>query len=123
MNLQEVQFAVKLRCYNPTKAPITLAVNQVVANYKGSAIAYSTPDIKGLTVGAGSTQEPEILFQVPYLNLVGKGLSTALLQNTAQLKADMSFTLSLSINGETITTTQNLTDESHTARLGFAEYH
>ncbi|MBR8536711.1 hypothetical protein KDU71_14135 [Carboxylicivirga sediminis] len=118
MNLQEVQFAVKLRCYNPTKAPITLAVNQVVANYKGSAIAYSTPDIKGLTVGAGSTQEPEILFQVPYLNLVGKGLSTALLQNTAQLKADMSFTLSLSINGETITTTQNLTDESHTARLG-----
>ncbi|WP_430809572.1 MULTISPECIES: hypothetical protein [unclassified Carboxylicivirga] len=112
MNLQEVQFAVKLRCYNPTNAPITLAVNQVVANYKGSAIAYSTPDIKGLTVGAGSTQEPEILFQVPYLNLVGKGLSTALLQNTAQLKADMSFTLSLSINGETITTTQNLTDDN-----------
>ncbi len=30
----------------------------------------------------------------------------------------MSFTLSLSINGETITTMQNLTDESHTARLG-----
>ncbi|MCT4586421.1 MAG: hypothetical protein N4A71_01220 [Carboxylicivirga sp.] len=112
MNLQEVQFAVKLRCYNPTKAPITLAVNQVVANYKGSAIAYSTPDIKGLTIGAGSTQEPEIMFQVPYLNLVGKGLSTALLQNTAQLKADMSFTLSLSINGETITTTQNLTDDN-----------
>ena len=46
LNLQEVQFAVKLRCYNPIKAPITLAVNQVVANYKGSAIAYSTPDIK-----------------------------------------------------------------------------
>jgi hypothetical protein len=112
MNLQEVQFAVKLRCYNPTKAPITLAVNQVVANYKGSAIAYSTPDIKGLTIGAGSTEEPDILFQVPYLNLVGKGLSTALLQNTAQLKADMSFTLSLSINGETITTTQNLTDDN-----------
>jgi len=112
MNLQEVQFAVKLRCYNPTKAPITLAVNQVVANYKGSAFAYSTPDIKGLTIRAGSTQEPEILFQVPYLNLVGKGLSTALLQNTAQLKADMSFTLSLSINGETITTTQNLTDDN-----------
>nr|WP_321409089.1 hypothetical protein [uncultured Carboxylicivirga sp.] len=114
MNLQEVQFAVKLRCYNPTKAPITLAVNQVVAKYKGSAIAYFTPDIKGLTVGAGSTQEPEILFQVPYLNLLGKGLSMALLQNTAQFKADLSFTLSLSINGETITTTQNLTDESHT---------
>ncbi|MCT4643619.1 MAG: hypothetical protein N4A74_01435 [Carboxylicivirga sp.] len=112
MNLQEVQFAVKLRCYNPTKAPITLAVNQVIANYKGSAIAYSTPDIKGLTIGAGSMQEPEILFQVPYLNLVGKGLTTALLQNTAQLKADLSFTLSLSINGETITTTQNLTDNN-----------
>ena len=43
MNLQEVQFAVKLRCYNPTKSSITLAVNQVIANYKGSAIAYSTP--------------------------------------------------------------------------------
>ena len=109
LNLQEVQFAVKLRCYNPTKAPITLAVNQVVANYKGSAIAYSTPDIKGLTIGVGSIQEPEIKFQVPYLNLIGKGLSTALLQNTAQLKADLSFTLSLNINGETITTTQNLT--------------
>jgi len=65
MNLQEVQFAVKLRCYNPTKAPITLAVNQVVANYKGSAVAYSTPDIKGLTIGAGKSQEPEILFQMP----------------------------------------------------------
>ncbi len=109
LNLQEVQFAVKLRCYNPTKAPITLAVNQVVAQYKGSAIAYSTPNIKGLTIGAGSTQEPEILFQVPYLNLLGKGLSIALLQNTEQIKADMSFTLSLSINGENLTTTQNLT--------------
>ncbi len=118
MNLQEVQFAVKLRCYNPTKAPITLAVNQVVANYKGSAIAYSTPDIKGLTIEAGSTQEPEILFQVPYLNLIGKGLSAALLQDTDQLKADMSFTLSLSINGENITTTQNLKDGNHTAGFG-----
>ncbi|MCW3806182.1 hypothetical protein [Plebeiibacterium marinum] len=112
MDFQEVQFAVKLRCYNPTKAPITLAVNQVVAKYKGSAIAYSTPDIKGLTIGAGSTQEPEILFQVPYLNLLGKGLSLALLQNTSQFKADLSFTLSLSINDETITTTQNLTDDN-----------
>ena len=37
LTLQEVQFAVKLRCYNPTKSPITLAVNQVTANYKGSA--------------------------------------------------------------------------------------
>ena len=112
LNLQEVQFAVKLRCYNPTNAPISLAVNQVIANYKGSAIAYSTPDIKGLTIDAGSTQEPEIRFQVPYLNLIGKGLSTSLLQNTAQLKADLSFTLSLSINGETITTTQNLTQDN-----------
>ncbi|WP_430811631.1 MULTISPECIES: hypothetical protein [unclassified Carboxylicivirga] len=109
LNLQEVQFAVKLRCYNPTNAPITLAVNQVIANYKGSAIAYSTPHIKGLTIGAGSTYEPEITFQVPYLNLLGKGLSLAMLQNTAQLKADLSFTLSLSLNGESITTTQNLT--------------
>lgn len=49
MNLKEVQFAVKLRCYNPTNSPITIAINQVVAKYKGSAIAYSTPDIKGLT--------------------------------------------------------------------------
>jgi hypothetical protein len=112
LTMQEVQFAVKLRCYNPTKSPITLAINQVVANYKGSAIAYSTPDIKGLTIGAGGTQEPEILFQVPYLNLMGKGLTMAALQNTAQLKADMTFTLTLSINGETITTTQNLTDEN-----------
>ncbi|MCU4176450.1 hypothetical protein [Carboxylicivirga sp. N1Y90] len=109
LNLQEVQFAVKLRCYNPTQVPITIAVNQVVAKYKGSAVAYSTPNIKGLTIVAGSTQEPEILFQVPYLNLLGKGLSIALLQNTAQLKADLSFTLNLSVNGETITTTQNLT--------------
>lgn len=113
MDLQEVQFAVKLRCYNPTQAPITLAVNQVVAKYKGSAIAYSTPDIKGLTIGTGGTQEPEIVFQVPYLNLLGKGLSMSLLQNTALLKADMSFTLTLSVNGETITTTQNLTDETN----------
>ncbi len=111
MDLQEVQFAVKLRCYNPTKAPITLAVNQVIAKYKGSAIAYSTPDIKGLTIGAGKTQEPEIVFQVPYLNLMGKGVTMALLQNTAQLKTDMSFALTLSVNGETITTTQNLTKE------------
>ena len=112
LNLQEVQFVVKLRCYNPSNSPITLAVNQVVANYKGSAIAYSTPDIKGLTIGAGKIQEPEILFQVPYLNLMGKGLTMAALQNTAQLKADMTFTLTLNINGETITTTQNLTNEN-----------
>lgn len=111
LNLQEVQFAVKLRCYNPTNAPITIAVNQVVAKYKGSDIAFSTPDIKGLTIPAGKSQEPEIVFQVPYLNLMGKGLNMAVLSNTAQLKADMSFTLTISINGETITTTQNLTDE------------
>jgi hypothetical protein len=42
---------------------------------------------------------------------MGKGLNMAVLSNTAQLKADMSFTLTISINGETITTTQNLTDE------------
>ncbi len=112
LDFQEVQFAVKLRCYNPTKAPITLAVNQVVAKYKGSAIAYSTPDIKGLTIPAGKSQEPEILFQVPYLNLMGKGLTIAALQNTQQLKADMAFTLTISVNGETITTTQNLTDDN-----------
>lgn len=121
MNLQEVQFAVKLRCYNPTKAPITLAVNQVVANYKGSAVAYSTPDIKGLTIEAGKTQEPEIVFQVPYLNLMGKGLSMSLLQNTAQLKADMSFTLTLSVNGETITTTQNLTEDNNMNGLALGQ--
>jgi LEA14-like dessication related protein len=112
LTLQEVQFAVKLRCYNPTNAPITLAINQVVAKYKGSDIAFSTPDIRGLTIPAGKTQEPEITFQVPYLNLMGKGLSMAALQNTEQLKADMTFTLTISINGETITTTQNLTDEN-----------
>ncbi len=112
MNLQEVQFAVKLRCYNPTKEPISLAINQVVANYKGSAVAYSTPDIKGLTIQAGKSQEPEIVFQVPYLNLMGKGLTLSTLANTEQLKADMSFTLTISINGETLTTTQNLTEEN-----------
>ncbi len=112
MDLKEVQFAVKLRCYNPTNSPITIAINQVVAKYKGSAIAYSTPDIKGLTIQSGKTQEPEITFQVPYLNLMGKGMSMAVLRNTQQLKADMSFTLALNINGETITTTQNLTDEN-----------
>nr|WP_321411444.1 hypothetical protein [uncultured Carboxylicivirga sp.] len=112
LTLQEVQFAVKIRCYNPTNAPITLAINQVVAKYKGSDIAYSTPDIKGLTIPAGKTQEPEITFQVPYLNLMGKGLTMSALSNTEQLKADMTFTLTISINGETITTTQNLTDEN-----------
>ena len=112
LTTQEVQFAVKLRCYNPTKSPITLVVNQVVANYKGSAIAYSTPDIKGLNIEAGKMQEPEITFQVPYLNLMGKGLTLSALQNTAQLKADMTFTLTITINGETITTTQNLTDDN-----------
>jgi len=112
LTLQEVRFAVKLRCYNPTNAPITLAIHQVVAKYKGSAIAYSTPNIKALTVEAGKTREVEITFQVPFLNLIGKGLSMAILQNAEQFKADLSFTLTLNINGETITTTQNLTDEN-----------
>lgn len=93
MNLQEVKFAVKLRCYNPTKAPITLAINQIVANYKGSAIAYSTPDTKGLTIEAGKTQEPEILFDVPYLNLMGKGLTLSVLSNTEQLKCKQQLTM------------------------------
>lgn len=121
MNLQEVQFAVKLRCYNPTKAPITLAVNQVVANYKGSAVAYSTPDIKGLTIGAGKTQEPEIVFQVPYLNLMGKGLTLSVLSNTQQLKADMTFTMTISVNGETLTTTQSLSEDENMNGLALGE--
>jgi hypothetical protein len=112
MNLQEVQFAVKLRCYNPTKAPITIAINQIVANYKGSAIAYSTPDIKGLTIAAGKQAEPEILFDVPYMNLMGKGLTLSVLSNSEQLKKDMTFTMTISVNGETITTTQSLTEEN-----------
>jgi len=121
MNLQEVQFAVKLRCYNPTKAPITLAVNQVVANYKGSAVAYSTPDIKGLTIGEGKTQEPEIVFQVPYLNLMGKGLTLSVLSNTQQLKADMTFTMTISVNGETLTTTQSLSEDENMNGLALGE--
>ncbi len=121
MNLQEVQFAVKLRCYNPSKAPIKLAVNQVVANYKGSAIAYSTPDIKGLTIGAGKTQEPEVLFQVPYLNLMGKGLNLTALSNTEQLKRDMTFTMTISVNGETLTTTQSLSEEQNMNGLALGE--
>lgn len=121
MNLQEVQFAVKLRCYNPTKAPITLAVNQVVANYKGSAVAYSTPDIKGLTIGAGKTQEPEIVFQVAYLNLMGKGLTLSVLSNTQQLKADMTFTMTISVNGETLTTTQSLSEDENMNGLALGE--
>lgn len=112
LTLQEVRYAVKLRCYNPTKEPITIAIYQVVAKYKGSAIAYSTPSIKGLTVEAGKTRDVEITFQVPFLNLLGKGLSMAILQNAEQFKADLSFTLTLNINGETITTTQNLTSEN-----------
>ncbi len=118
MNLQEVQFAFKLRCYNPSNAPITLAVNQVVANYKGSAVAYSTPDINGLTIAAGKTQEPEILFQVPYLNLMGKGLNLKALSNTEQLKKDMTFTMTISVNGESLTTTQSLSKEQHMNGLG-----
>jgi len=121
MNLQEVQFAVKLRCYNPTKAPITLAVNQVVANYKGSAVAYSTPDIKGLTIEAGKTQEPEIVFQVPYLNLMGKGLTLSVLSNTEQLKKDMTFTMTISVNGETLTTTQSLSEDENMNGLALGE--
>ncbi|WP_147272012.1 hypothetical protein [Marinilabilia salmonicolor] len=112
LTLQEVRFAVKLRCYNPTNAPITLAINQVIAKYKGSAIAYSTPSIKALTVEAGKNRDEEITFQVPFLNLLGKGLSMAILQNAEQFKADLSFTLTLNINGETITTTQNLISEN-----------
>ena len=42
MGLQEVQFAVKLRCYNPTKAPITIAVNQVCSQIQqfGNCLFY-----------------------------------------------------------------------------------
>lgn len=112
MNIQEVQFAVSMRCYNPTSSPITIAINQVVANYKGSAIAFSKPDMNGFEVASGSKEEPEISFQVPYLNLLGKGLTLSALQNKTQLMADMSFTLTVNINGETVTTTQNLSDES-----------
>ncbi|MBN2729127.1 MAG: hypothetical protein JXR53_07870 [Bacteroidales bacterium] len=111
MNMQEVQFAVKLRCYNPSKAPITLVINQVVANYKDSAVAYSTPDIKGLTIPAGGSKEPEIKFDVPYLNLLGKGLNLSALSDTAQLKKDMTFTFTITVNGETLTITQSLTED------------
>lgn len=110
INFKEVEFVVKLRCYNPTKAPVSIAINQVTANYNGSAIAFSTPNIKGLSIAAGSYKEPEIKFQVPYLNLIGKGLSVPLLQDSSVLKKHLSFTLNISINGATITTTQNLSE-------------
>ncbi len=118
MNLQEVQFVVKLRCYNPTSASITLAIPQVVANYKGSKVAYSTPDITGLTIEAGKQQESEIVFDVPYLNLLGKGLTLSVLSNTTQLKADLTFTLTITVNNETLTTTQSLADDSQTSGFG-----
>lgn len=57
VDLKEIQFAVKIRFYNPTKAANTLSIDQVVANYNGSAIAYSQPDINAFTIEAGGTKE------------------------------------------------------------------
>ncbi len=111
LNLKELQFTVKLRSYNPTKEDVTLAVNQVVAHYKGKDIAYSKPDIKGVTLKAGTTQDLGIRFQVPYMNLLGKGLSLPLLQDSSTFTRDLSFTLTLTVNGETITTTEKLTND------------
>ena len=112
LNLQELQFTVKLRCYNPTKETVSLAVHQAVALYGGKNIAYSTPDIKGTAIQAGTTQDITIRFQVPYLNLIGKGLSIPLLQDSSAFSKNISFQLTLAINGETLTTTQNLTNET-----------
>ena len=46
LTLQEVQFAVKLRCYNPTNAPMTLAINQVVANTRVRTLPIPPPTLK-----------------------------------------------------------------------------
>lgn len=107
----EVQFAVKLRCYNPTKEPIQLSIAHLTANHNGSPLAFSKPNLEALEIKEGTYQEPEIIFQVPYMNLVGKGLISSLNDQT-QFQKKLSFTLTIAINGETITTTQKLTDDT-----------
>lgn len=107
----ELKFAVKLRCYNPTKETIQLSITQVIANYKDSPMAFSKPDITSIEIETASYQEHEIMFQVPFMNLVGKGILPAL-SNQAQFQQNLSFTLTVTINGETITTKQKLTDEN-----------
>ncbi len=111
LDLKELQFTVKLRCYNPTKETASLALHQAVAHYKNAPIAYSKPDIQGVKIDAGTSKDMSIRFQVPYLNLVGKGLSIPLLQDSSALSRHLSFTLTLSVNGETLTTTQNLSKD------------
>ena len=109
---QEVQFAVKLRCYNPTKAPLAVAVKQAIAQYKGKSIAFSKPNIEGVTIQPGKAEELEILFQVPYMNLVGSGLNIGAFQNKALLMAHLSFPITVAVNGETISHTLKLPDEN-----------
>ncbi len=112
LNFKEVQFSVKLRCYNPTNEDITLAVNQATAIYKDSDIAYSVPDVKGTSIQAGSTQEISIRFQVPYMNVAGKGIVNSLLQNARLLFNALTLKLRLTVNGESITTTQQLSNSN-----------
>lgn len=97
-----MKFNVTLRIYNPSSEDITVALNQVVANYNNSAIAYSTPDIKGNTITAGSSKDVIVSFDIPYLTLIGKGL----LANPNAIKQNLSFDLTLSVNGEAVSLTQ-----------------
>ncbi len=118
LDLKELQFTVKLRCYNPTKETASIALHQAVAHYKNAPIAYSKPDIQGVKIDAGTSKDMSIRFQVPYMNLVGKGLSIPLLQDSSALSRNLSFTLTLSVNGETLTTTQNLSKDMQGISLG-----
>ena len=108
ISLQEVNFVVNLRVYNPTKEPIKIALNQIVAKYNGKQIALSTPDVKGETIKPGQTINKEIMFDAPMLTLLSSGVTTALLSDLSNVKQNMSFYLSVTVNGESISTTQSL---------------
>ena len=108
ISLREVNFVVNLRIYNPTKQPVKIALNQVVAKYNGKQIALSTPDVEGQTISPGQTINKEIMFDAPMLTLLSSGVTTALLSNLSTVKQNMSFDLSVTVNGESISTTQSL---------------
>ncbi len=113
-----LKFTVTLRCYNPTHNSINLQVNGITAMYAGSPVANSLGAVPNpVTIAKGQTKDIIIAFEVPYLTLFNKGLLSAI-TNTELFKSNLSFGLNLAVNGEAVSTTQTLSNETTMGTLG-----
>ncbi|PRY97741.1 hypothetical protein BY457_11121 [Marinilabilia salmonicolor] len=107
-----VVLSVGIRIYNHSENTVNLQIPSVKAYYNGQPIGYSTPDASTTVIMPNSAGEKSIRIEMPVHALNSNGVTQDILNNSAQLKQllaeHLSFSITVKVNGATMTTTKSL---------------